>query len=84
MPILETVKSIVGDILQLGEIRTQGLTADSALLGALPEFDSMAVVSVLTALEEQFGFVVLDDEINAETFTTMGSLTHFVEQKLGA
>lgn len=83
MATLDTVKSIVGDILQLGDVRTQGLSADSALLGALPEFDSMAVVSVLTALEEQFGFTVLDDEINAETFTTMGSLTRFVEQKLG-
>jgi acyl carrier protein len=52
------------------------------LLGALPELDSMAVVSILTALEEHFGFTVDDDEISAETFATLGSLTEFVDQKL--
>ena len=56
--------------------------AGTRLLGELPEFDSMAVVTVLTALEERYGFVVDDDEIDAETFETVASLTRFVEQKL--
>lgn len=56
---------------------------ESALLGAIPEFDSMAVVSVLTALEQRFGFTIDDDEVDGSIFATIGSLTAFVERKLG-
>ena len=58
------------------------LDADSALLGSVSELDSMAVVSILTALEERFGIVVDDDEIDGRTFASVGSLTSFVESKL--
>ncbi|MDD5124128.1 MAG: phosphopantetheine-binding protein [Methylovulum sp.] len=52
------------------------------MLGSIPEFDSMAVVSIITALENRFGFIVDDDEIDASIFATVGSLVAFVEQKL--
>ncbi len=58
------------------------LNGDSALIGAMPEFDSMAVVSILTALENRYSFIVDDDEITADIFETISSLTAFVEQKL--
>ena len=58
------------------------LDCNSALIGAIPEFDSMSVVLILTALENQYGFVVDDDEITADVFETIGTLTEFVEQKL--
>lgn len=54
------------------------------LLGAVPEFDSMAVVALLTALEERFGFTINDDEVDGSTFATIGSLTSFVRAKLAA
>jgi acyl carrier protein len=78
---LEEVKNILSDVLSLGE-RKNSLTADSMLLGNLPELDSMAVVNVITALEDHFDITVDDDEISAKTFETLGSLTAFVEQKL--
>jgi len=78
---LDEVRNIVGDALQLGE-RTESLQKDTALLGNLPELDSMAVVTVITALEEQYGFIVDDDEISAETFASLGSLTDFVQEKV--
>lgn len=78
---LEEVKNILSDVLSLGE-RRDSLNEDSILLGNLPELDSMAVVNVITALEEHFGITVDDDEISASTFETLGSLTRFVEQKL--
>ncbi|WP_058554514.1 acyl carrier protein [Thiohalocapsa sp. ML1] len=81
MNTFEGVRLIVGDVLQLGT-RTAALTADSALLGNIPEFDSMAVVSVITALEDNFGIIVEDDEIDAATFETLGSLAAFVDGKL--
>ncbi len=60
------------------------MTLDSPLLGAIPELDSMAVVAVITTLEERFGFAVADDEIDGSTFATVGSLVAFVKLKLGA
>ena len=77
---LEEVKNILSDVLSLGE-RKNSLKEDSILLGSLPELDSMAVVNVITALEEHFGITVDDDEISASTFETLGSLARFVEQK---
>ncbi len=74
------VKNLLARSLQLGP-RAEALSAQSPLLGALPELDSMAVVTILTALEDHFGFTVDDDEISAETFATLGSLVEFVEQK---
>ncbi len=80
MATLEEVKQVLGDTLQLGA-RTARLEADTPLLGALPELDSMAVVTVLTAMEEAFGITVEDDEVSAETFETVGSLARYVERK---
>jgi len=51
-------------------------------MGAIPEFDSMAVVTLLTTLEERFGIAVDDDEISGDTFATVGSLIDFVVGKL--
>jgi acyl carrier protein len=54
------------------------------LLGSVPELDSMAVVSLITTLEERFGFMAEDDEIDGRTFETVGSVVGFVTSKLGA
>jgi acyl carrier protein len=50
----------------------------------LPEFDSMAVVTVVTMLEDQFGISVADDELSADVFESVGSLCRFLEGKLAA
>lgn len=80
---LNEVKNLVIDVLNLGSAG-QALDADSPLLGSLPELDSMAVVSLIGAIEEQFGIMVDDDEISASTFATLGSLAAFVQEKRGA
>lgn len=81
--VIDDVRMVVADALQLGA-RGQAMDAVTPLLGAIPELDSMAVVNVITALEEHFGISVADDEIGAATFATLGSLCAFVEQKLDA
>ena len=78
---LEEVKKILSDILSLGE-RKNSLKENSSLLGSIPELDSMAVVNLITAMEEHFDITVDDDEITASTFETVGTLTRFVDQKL--
>jgi acyl carrier protein len=55
---------------------------DTALMGSVPELDSMGVVGLLTAFEDQFGFSVEDDEIDGSVFETFGTLLTFVEGKL--
>lgn len=77
----EDVKNLLADTLSLGE-RRHGLGPDTALLGSLPELDSMAVIQLITALEEQFDIRVEDDEISADTFASLGSLASFVDDKL--
>ena len=79
---LDDVKQILIDILHLGD-EGHAMNAQTRLLGSIPELDSIAVVNVITALEEQFGIAVDDDEISAATFETLGSLADFVAQKLG-
>jgi len=55
---------------------------DTRVLGAIPEMDSMSVVAVLISLEEQYGIVIHDDEMDAAVFETIGSLAEFVKSKL--
>jgi acyl carrier protein len=81
--VITEIKEILGDVLGLGQ-RAQEFSRDTALLGALPEFDSMAVVSVLTAIEEQFGIIIEDDDVDASVFETIGALADFVDNKVSA
>ncbi len=80
---LEAVKGILGDALGIGE-HAANYAAGTALLGAIPEFDSMAVVTVLTMVEEHYDVEISDDEVDAETFSTVGTLADFVESKIAA
>lgn len=80
MNYLEEVKTLLIDVLNLGPAG-QALEADSPLLGSLPELDSMAVVTLIGALEVHFGIMVDDDDISASTFATLGSLAAFVAER---
>jgi acyl carrier protein len=77
---LDDVKTVLINVLGLGEAG-QALTADSPLLGSLPELDSMAVVTLVGALEEQFDIEIHDDDLSASTFATLGGLAAFVAEK---
>ena len=83
MELLPRIRRILRDTLQLGT-RAEQLNADSPLLGGIPEFDSMAVVTVVTMIEDDFGITVEDDELSADVFATVGSLADFVSQKVAA
>lgn len=81
MDVQREVLRVLDEVLSLGG-RASQFTADTPLLGAIPELDSMAVVTLITTLEERFGLVVDDDDIDGETFSTVASLTRFVNAKL--
>ena len=81
MSTIDEVKTILADVLQLGS-KVAFYDSNTSLLGTIPEFDSMAVVGVITAIEENYGILIDDDEIDADTFETIGSLVDFVDSKL--
>ncbi len=80
--VADSVIKVLDGVLNL-KGRASGFTEETRLLGHVPELDSMAVLSVITGLEERFGFVIEDDEIDGSTFQTVGTLTQFVQSKLG-
>jgi acyl carrier protein len=81
--VLQQVKSILLNVLQIKE-SDHSFDLNTPLLGAIAEFDSMTVVTIITALEDCYGFSIEDDEIDASIFETVGSLVAFVEGKLQA
>ena len=78
---LPAVRDILRNTLQLGK-RADGFNASTPLLGHVAELDSMAVVAVLTAIEEHYGIAVDDGDLSADVFATVGTLTTFVESKI--
>lgn len=83
MDAMQGVLRTLDEVLSL-KGRALGLTRDSPLLGAIPELDSMAVVGLIAGLEERFGIVVDDDDVDGATFETVGSLVDFVVAKQAA
>ncbi len=81
MDVNKEVLRLLDEVLSL-DGRAQAFALETPLLGAIPELDSMAVVSLITALEEQLGISVADDEIDGETFATVGSLVAFVAARV--
>lgn len=80
--VVREVTRVLDEVLSLGG-RSAAYTRDTALLGAVPQLDSMAVVSLITTLEERFNIVIPDDEIDGDTFASVGSLADYVATKLG-
>lgn len=83
MDVCREVVRVLDDVLSLNG-RSASFNRDTHLLGAIPELDSMAVVTLITTLEEQFGICVDDDDIDGDTFSTVGALADFVSSKLAS
>ncbi len=83
MNIQNEVLRVLDEVLSL-DGRGATFTRETHLLGALPELDSMAVVSLISALEESFGIAIDDDDIDGDTFATVGALVDFVAARAAA
>ena len=57
-------------------------SAETELFGAIAEFDSMAIVTIIGEIEEQFDVTFEDDDISAENFASISSLTDLVFEYL--
>ena len=81
MNLTEQVLRVLDDALHL-QGRALGFDRDTPLLGALPELDSMAVLALITGLENHFGITFCDDDLHGAVFATVGSLCDLVGQVL--
>jgi len=70
---------------QLTEILAQVLELDRSefevstpLLGAIPELDSMALMTLLIELESQFAMEIDGSSLTAEQFSTVGNLYNLI------
>ena len=61
MDTAQELNAILDEVLSL-EGRASSFTDSTPLLGAIPELDSMAVVALITTLEDRFGIAVDDDD----------------------
>jgi acyl carrier protein len=75
------LRAVLEDVLGLDAVRVAGFDEATPLFGALPEFDSLAVAGLLTALEERLGIVIEDDEVDADMMETFGALLAFASAK---
>ena len=76
-----TLRAVLVDVLALDRKQVRGFSEATPLLGALPEFDSMAVAGLLTELEERLGILIEDHEVDADMLETYGSLLTFARAK---
>ncbi len=76
-----TLRALLVDVLGIDAARVAKFDAETALFGALPEFDSLAVATLLTGLEERLAILIEDDDVDAEDFASFGTLVAFVRRK---
>jgi acyl carrier protein len=79
--LLDEVRAVVASALDI-KGGVEGMDASAPLLGAIPELDSIGVLSLITSLEERFGIHIADDDVAAADFETLGSLASLVEHRL--
>jgi len=63
-------------------IDVRAMQAEDAILGALPELDSIGIVALITALENRFDVNFEDDDLDAEVFATVASLLAHINTRL--
>ena len=77
-----TLRALLADTLGLPASRIAKFGEATELFGALPEFDSMAVATLLTGIEERFAVLIEYEDVEAEDFATFGTLLAFVRRKV--
>ena len=75
-----TVRSLLIDVLGLNKSRVAKFDDETELFGALPEFDSMAVATLLTEMEERLGILIEDEDVEAEDLMSFGRLVSLAER----
>jgi len=75
------LRAVLADSLGLEPARVAAFDESTPLFGSLPEFDSLAVAELLTALEERLGILIEDHEVDADMMESYGALLAFAKAK---
>ena len=80
--IVERLQTLVGEsLIACGREPAPGPLSEDAFL---PEFlDSVVLSALIVHIEDEWDFEIADEEIEPELFETLGSLSRFVETKIG-
>lgn len=81
MDSLRLAKDLIKSCLQQGD-NVNEFTRDTQLMGAFPELNSLTIMTMITALEEELDCEIADEELSADIFETVGTLAQFIETKL--
>ncbi len=80
MDIRMTVERFIIDELMMGDSNTQ-LDPDQSLISS-GILDSLALLRLISFLEEEVGVTIDDDEVVADNFQTLNVIQDFVHQKI--
>ncbi len=82
MTIGTVVERFIVDEIMLGDTQTKLETEASLLSRNI--LDSLALLRLISFLEEEYNITIEDGEVIPENFETLGQITAFIEQKRGA
>ena len=76
---VQTVQQLINILMAtIPSYKQEFWSADTELFGAIAEFDSMAIVTIIGEIEDQFDVVFDDDDISAENFHSVATLADLV------
>lgn len=78
----ERVKRMIAENLELG-VNAANIKADTPLLEGGLNLDSVAVLELISLLEEEFGVYVKDEDVSLELLGSVGSLARYVKANAG-
>ncbi len=79
MPVNPNLDRLIAILSETLSIDADEFAEDTLLLGNFPEFDSMAIVSILMELEEHFAIEIAEDELTGDAFESVTSLLEFID-----
>lgn len=78
---IEQVRTIIADRLDVN-ISREEIEPDSGLLEDGLGLDSIAIVELITLIEEHFGFKFDEDGLNMEAFESVSTLAEYIQRQL--
>ncbi len=74
----EALPTVINTLVDVLGVDPASLDASTPLFGSMPEFDSLAIVEVISILEDRFGFEMDESDISLDVFGTVGSLASYL------
>lgn len=77
----EEVAALVGEV--VGDPAGTEIDPGEPLTATFPGLDSMAILELIVDLEGHYGIAIEDEDVTAETFDSLATLTEFLRRKRG-